>query len=139
MALHNDLRHALANGELRLDHQPIVSTSDGRITGVEALLRWVHPSHGIVGPDVVIPLAEQYGLIAEIGQWALERACLDSHLWPTPDGHDLDIAVNVSALQLLAPDFAASVERVLAPRAPIPRSSPWRSPRACPCTAAIPF
>ena len=111
--LNRDLRGALARGELRTEYQPIVSTADGRITGVEALLRWTHPVHGIVGPQTAIPLAERSGLINEIGRWVLERACLDRQQWPRHDPYGLDVSVNVSAHQLMTPDFPASVAAVL--------------------------
>jgi diguanylate cyclase (GGDEF)-like protein len=109
-----DLHHACPDGELRMEYQPIVSTVDGRILGVEALLRWAHPSRGLVSPAMLIPLAEQSGLITEIGQWVLEQACLDLRRWR--DHHqtdDLAVSVNVSAYQLMSPEFTAGVEDVL--------------------------
>ena len=113
--LNRDLRGALARGELRTAYQPIVSTANGRITGAEALLRWTHPTHGIVAPDTAVPLAERSGLITEIGRWVLERACVDRHQWPRHEqSGELEISVNVSAHQLMAPDFAATVASVLA-------------------------
>lgn len=113
--LNRDLRGALARGELRTDYQPIVSTDSGRITGVEALLRWTHPKHGVVAPQTAVPLAERSGLITEIGRWVLERACLDRREWPRADDTDaLEISVNVSAHQLMANDFPATVASVLA-------------------------
>ena len=113
--LNRDLRGALARGELRTEYQPIVSTANGRITGAEALLRWTHPTHGIVAPETAVPLAERSGLITEIGRWVLERACIDRHQWPRPEqSGELQISVNVSAHQLMAPDFAATVASVLA-------------------------
>jgi diguanylate cyclase (GGDEF)-like protein len=112
--LNRDLRGALARGELRTEYQPIVATTDGRITGVEALLRWTHPVHGNVAPQTAVPLAERSGLITEIGRWVLERACLDRQKWPrNDDPYGLDISVNVSAHQLMAPDFPATVAAVL--------------------------
>jgi EAL domain-containing protein (putative c-di-GMP-specific phosphodiesterase class I) len=109
------LRGALGRGELRTDYQPIVSTANGQITGVEALLRWTHPTHGIVAPQTAVPLAERSGLINEIGRWVLERACLDRQSWPQiDDDAGLEIAVNVSAHQLMAADFPATVASVLA-------------------------
>jgi diguanylate cyclase (GGDEF)-like protein len=104
-SLEHDLRGATARGELRTEYQPIVETADGRITGAEALLRWVHPSRGLVMPTLVVPLAEQSGLITEIGRWVLEQACLQ------PD--DLTVSVNVSGIQLMSPGYAASVASVL--------------------------
>ncbi|MEA2670561.1 MAG: hypothetical protein QOG45_781 [Chloroflexota bacterium] len=109
-----DLRHACPDGELRMEYQPIVTTVDGRIIGAEALLRWAHPSRGVVSPAMLIPLAEQSGLITEIGQWVLEQACLDLRRWR--DHHqtdDLTVSVNVSAYQLMSPEFTATVEDVL--------------------------
>ncbi|MDQ6724624.1 MAG: EAL domain-containing protein [Actinomycetota bacterium] len=112
VSLHRDLRRACARGELRLEYQPIVTTTDGRIVGVEALVRWAHPSRGLISPAALIPLAEQSGLITEIGRWVLEQACGRA-------GHgrhkvdDLATAVNVSPHQLMSPDFTATVEDVL--------------------------
>ena len=113
--LNRDLRGALARRELRTEYQPIVATADGRITGVEALLRWAHPVRGIVAPDTIVPLAEQSGLIVEIGRWVLMQACMDLHRWQRHDDHrELEICVNISSSQLMAPDFAATVADVLA-------------------------
>jgi len=112
--LNRDLRGALARGELRTDYQPIVSTANGRITGVEALLRWTHPVHGVVAPQTAVPLAERSGLIADIGRWVLERACLDRQCWHVVDHDELEMSVNVSAHQLMATDFPATVASVLA-------------------------
>jgi diguanylate cyclase (GGDEF)-like protein len=113
-SLQRDLRGACRGGELTMDYQPIVRTVDGRIVGVEALLRWAHPSRGPVSPSTLIPLAEQAGLITEIGQWVLERACRELRRWR--DRHhtdDLALSVNVSAHQLMSADFTATVEDVL--------------------------
>ncbi len=113
-SLNRDLRGALARRELRTEYQPIVATSDGRITGVEALLRWVHPVRGIVASDTIVPLAEQSGLIVDIGRWVLMQSCIDLHRWQRHDHHhDLEICVNISSSQLMAPDFAATVADVL--------------------------
>ncbi len=113
LGLERDLRGAPARGELRAEYQPIVDTSDGRITGVEALVRWAHPSRGVVMPDVLIPIAEQTGLIIEIGRWVLGQSCPDRHRWQSLRTDDLTMSVNVSARQLMAPDFAATVADVL--------------------------
>jgi diguanylate cyclase (GGDEF)-like protein len=113
-SMQRDLRGACRGGELRMEYQPIVRTVDGRIVGVEALLRWVHPSRGLVSPSTLVPLAEQAGLITEIGQWVLEQACRDLRSWR--DRHhtdDLAVSVNVSAHQLMSADFTATVEDVL--------------------------
>ena len=81
LSLRSTLGEAADRGELRLDYQPIVSTVEGRIDGVEALLRWDHPTRGPIAPAVMIPLAEQSGQIIEIGRWVLEHACAEP-----PDG-----------------------------------------------------
>ena len=111
--LERDLRGAAARGELRAEYQPIVDTTDGRITGVEALVRWAHPTHGLVMPTVLVPIAEQSGLILDIGRWVLERAFPDRHRWQRRRTDDLTMSVNVSAQQLMSPDFAATVTEVL--------------------------
>jgi diguanylate cyclase (GGDEF)-like protein len=113
--LERELRGAAARGELRTEYQPIVETGDGRITGVEALLRWAHPSRGLLMPTLLVPLAERSGLITEIGRWVLEKACADRHRWQSRRRtDDLTMSVNVSAPQLMSPDFAATVAAVLA-------------------------
>jgi diguanylate cyclase (GGDEF)-like protein len=114
-SLKRDLRGAATRGELRTEYQPIVDSADGRVTGVEALLRWAHPSRGLVSPTTLVPLAEQSGLITEIGRWVLEQACPDRHRWQSPgQPDDLAMSVNVSAHQLMSPDFVATVAAVLA-------------------------
>jgi diguanylate cyclase (GGDEF)-like protein len=113
--LRRDLNVAIQRRELRVDYQPIIATADGRLMGVEALLRWDHPVQGAIGPTTVIPLAEQSGAITEIGRWVLTQACLDRQRWV--DGSDdtgSGVAVNVSAHQLMAPDFVSMVNGVLA-------------------------
>jgi diguanylate cyclase (GGDEF)-like protein len=112
--LEHDLRGAVARGELRTEYQPIVETHTGRVAGVEALLRWAHPTRGMVSPAELIPIAEQAGLITEIGRWVLEQTCRDRHRWQhsrRPD--DLTISINVSAHQLMSPDYTATVATVL--------------------------
>jgi diguanylate cyclase (GGDEF)-like protein len=113
-SLQGDLHGAVTRGELRADYQPIVSISDGRVSGVEALLRWAHPRRGLIAPSTLIPFAEHSGLIIEIGQWVLRQACLDRHRWENEGSTGgLEQSVNVSAHQLLSPGFAATVGIVL--------------------------
>ncbi len=107
-ALEFDLRSALPAGGLELAYQPQRSGS-GRLIGVEALARWTHPTYGVVGPDQFIPIAEQGGLIEDLGLWAIRRAIRDTILL---DG--LRVAVNVSPLQLRAPGFVEAVRGILA-------------------------
>ncbi|MFP7722289.1 EAL domain-containing protein [Lysobacter sp. A3-1-A15] len=108
------LRKVLDRGELRLAFQPQLSLADGRITGVEALLRWSSPDYGEIPPSQFIPLAEETGLIIEIGEWVLREACSTLARWRPHGLDDLAIAVNVSALQLLRGDLPEVVARVLA-------------------------
>jgi diguanylate cyclase (GGDEF)-like protein len=113
-SLETDLHTAIADGALAIAYQPIVRTGDGLVTGVEALLRWTHPDHGQVSPLLAIGIAEQSGLINEIGQWVLENSCRDRARWlhDFPD-RPLDLSVNVSGRQLLSKGFAALVDDLL--------------------------
>jgi diguanylate cyclase (GGDEF)-like protein len=113
-SLRDDLSRALGRHELRLEYQPVVRTTDGRVVCFEALIRWNHPERGPISPAVLVPLAERSGDIVEIGKWVLERACVDRHRWESK-GHEgaLAMAVNVSPHQLMAPGFLAMVEDVL--------------------------
>jgi diguanylate cyclase (GGDEF)-like protein len=109
------LRAALRLGQFRLRYQPLVSTTDGHIVGVEALLRWEDPLRGQVQPDDFIPLLEETGLIVPVGAWVLEEACRQAAAWRRqgPPAAELTISVNVSPRQLAQPDFAATVARAL--------------------------
>jgi len=106
--LEGDLLHAIQNDGLRAAYQPIVNVAGDKVVGVEALARWKHPKLGDIPPSQFIPIAEHSGLIVELGEWMLRRACLDGRDWP-----DLKIAVNVSPLQFRRADFVEVVERIL--------------------------
>jgi len=108
------LRKVLDRGELRLVFQPQLALAEERITGVEALLRWHSDEHGDIPPSDFIPMAEESGLILEIGEWVLREACLTLQRWRQHGLTNLTISVNVSVLQLLRGDFAEVVSRVLA-------------------------
>ena len=108
------LRRALERGELSLVYQPKLSLSDGRVTGVEALLRWQSEELGPVPPGVFIPLAEEVGLIGAIGEFVLERACADLRQWRALGLTQLTMAVNLSAAQLVHGDLARRIGKVLA-------------------------
>ena len=108
--LEQDLRDAIAHGGLELYYQPVVHTTTERITGFEALLRWNHPVRGPVSPGLFIPIAEDAGLIAQIGEWALRTACADLARWP----ESVRVAVNVSPLQFANPALPAIVTSALA-------------------------
>lgn len=108
--LEADLREAVANGGLELCYQPVVQTATERIAGFEALLRWTHPVHGPMSPSKFIPIAEDVGLITQIGEWALRTACNELARWPDP----VRVAVNVSPLQFANPALPAVVTSALA-------------------------
>ena len=110
LELESGLRGALERGELCLHYQPQVSLPDGQITGVEALLRWNHPKHGLIPPLRFIPIAEQTGMIIPIGAWVIEEACRQAAEW---NDRDLVVSINVSPRQLGASDFAADVARTI--------------------------
>jgi EAL domain-containing protein (putative c-di-GMP-specific phosphodiesterase class I) len=99
MRLETELRAALAGGQLELHYQPKVSLRSGRIVGAEALLRWRHPERGMVPPDQFIALAEETGLIFEIGSWVLEEACRQIRAWKDAGLAMPPVAVNLSARQ----------------------------------------
>lgn len=108
--LEADLREAVANGGLTLAYQPVVHTTTERISGFEALLRWHHPVHGPISPAKFIPIAEDVGLIAQIGEWALRTACDELAKWPEA----VRVAVNVSPLQFANPALPSVVTSALA-------------------------
>ena len=114
-SLQGDLGDAVRRRQLRLEYQPFVHISDGLVNGVEALLRWDHPTRGPIAPGVLIPFAEKSGDIIEIGRWVLEQACIDRHRWGSnTDSEAFVMSVNVSAHQLMAPGFISMVEHVMA-------------------------
>lgn len=100
LSLANALRKALANNELELHFQPKVETRTLRVLGAEALLRWTSPEFGKVSPNEFIPVAEEMGLISELGEWVLKQACIQHRIWENAGYGDLTIAVNISARQL---------------------------------------
>jgi EAL domain-containing protein (putative c-di-GMP-specific phosphodiesterase class I) len=113
--LEQDLRLAVEREELLVDYQPLVDADSGRVTGVEALVRWKHAALGLVAPDTFIPIAEATGLIAGIGAWVLAAACEQMASWRADAAVDLEyVSVNVSAAQLADAGFPALVERTLA-------------------------
>jgi diguanylate cyclase (GGDEF)-like protein len=106
--MEEDLRQAIKTNDFRLLYQPQVDR--GILIGAEALVRWKHPKRGLLPPDEFIPLAEQTGLILSLGDWVLEAACKQLAAWATRKGTaDLTVAVNISARQLLNPDFVKNV------------------------------
>ncbi|GAA3078304.1 hypothetical protein GCM10010520_26790 [Rhizobium viscosum] len=109
-ALEADLRAAVQNEEFELHYQPLYDLAQHRICGFEALIRWNHPVRGRVSPMEFIPLAEEVGLVVDIGRWVLRQACNDAAQWP----EDIKIAVNVSAIQFSSSDLPKDVGEALA-------------------------
>jgi diguanylate cyclase (GGDEF)-like protein len=112
-ALENSLRHALEREEFLLHYQPKVNIRTGQIIGLEALIRWEHPELGLVSPATFIPLAEETGLIVEIGTWVMKTACAQTVKWHQAGLAPLSCAVNLSARQLFQPDLVNVVAQVL--------------------------
>jgi len=106
------LKTALVNEEMFLQYQPIVNRK-GDLSGVEALIRWNHPEHGLISPDKFIPSAEASGLINKIGQWVLEHALSDIRDFNMTMGTDIYVSINVSTRQLNAPDFSDLINRTI--------------------------
>lgn len=112
--LEQGLRRAIEEDQLLLHYQPQVELADGRIVGVEALVRWNHPQHGMIPPVRFIPVAEESGVIDSLGRWVLERACREVAGLRQRSGEQLRLAVNVSAREFMREDFIASVLATLA-------------------------
>jgi diguanylate cyclase (GGDEF)-like protein len=105
-----DLRQAITNGGLEVHYQPCLSLQDNKITGCEALVRWRHPERGFVSPAEFIPIAEDTGLINELGEWVLTTACTEAATWPA----DINLAVNVSPVQFKSGTLSLKIAAALA-------------------------
>jgi diguanylate cyclase (GGDEF)-like protein len=112
LSLQNDLRHAIELNQLTLHYQPKMDGQRGQIRGVEALLRWTHPTRGPVSPVVFIPLAERFGLIGAIGNWVIDEACRQMEAW-ADDGVRMRVAINLSVHQLREEDLVARIREAL--------------------------
>ncbi len=108
-----DLRSAVDHGQLRLVYQPQVDLTSGRMTGVEALVRWQHPERGLITPDEFVPVAESTGIIVAIDDWVLREACTQLRAWDDAGLAPLHMAVNVSARRLVTDDLACTISSVL--------------------------
>ncbi len=104
-----DLRDAITNSELSMHYQPLICAKTHTVQACEALMRWEHPERGSISPGVFIPVAEEIGIIKEMGDWALREVCRQAKEWPV----DLRVAVNVSAIQFSHDDFAHVVKNAL--------------------------
>jgi diguanylate cyclase (GGDEF)-like protein/PAS domain S-box-containing protein len=109
LVLERDLREAMEKNQLQLHYQPKVSLDGWEVIGFEALLRWNHPEHGAITPNEFIPVAEDSGLILPMGEWALTEACCQAARWPDP----LQVAVNISPVQVMAQNLPEAVQRAL--------------------------
>jgi diguanylate cyclase (GGDEF)-like protein/PAS domain S-box-containing protein len=114
LTLETHLRHALERREFVLHYQPQVDVTSGRITGVEALIRWQHPEFGLLGPQQFITLAEETGLIVPIGEWVMRTACAQVRAWRDAGLGSIGVAVNLSGRQFNEPDFVDRMVRLVA-------------------------
>ena len=121
LKLESGIRRAIEAGELLLHYQPQFDGGSRRLVGVEALVRWSHPELGMVGPDRFIPVAEDTGLIAPLGEWVLRKACEQQVRWRHARQEDLQVAINISPLQFRRPDFIDNVKRIIAETGANPR------------------
>jgi diguanylate cyclase len=117
LSLQNDLRSAVKRGELQLHYQPKIdgrhtASRHGQISGVEALLRWNHPTRGLIGPLVFIPIAERIGLITDLGNWVIDEACRQIRSWDD-EGLKVPVAINLSAYQLRDPNLVTHIRESL--------------------------
>jgi len=113
LSLEGDLRYALGRNEFLLHYQAKVNLQTGQITGMEALIRWLHPQRGMVSPAEFVPIAEECGLILPIGRWVLLEACRQARAWSDSGLKVVPVAVNVSAAEFGAKDFLSGVRAVL--------------------------
>lgn len=113
LAIERELAASVAGGQLRLHYQPIVDVADGRICGVEALVRWQHPTRGLLPPAKFIELAEDSGLIVPIGSWVLDEACRQAELWQRGGLDGIAVAVNLSARQFAQSGLVDTVARAV--------------------------
>jgi EAL domain-containing protein (putative c-di-GMP-specific phosphodiesterase class I) len=114
LLLENDLRRALGRREFELYYQPKVDIQEGRVVGMEALVRWRHPHRGLLLPDEFIPLAEETGLIVAIGRWVITEACAQTKAWQTVGLQKLRVAVNISGVQFRQRDLLDTIAHALA-------------------------
>ncbi len=113
LELRKELHQAVADEAFELHYQPVIDMKNGRMIGVEALVRWNHPTRGMVNPDDFIPVAEDTGVIIPIGEWVLWEACIQVLRWERRHGVRLDVAINLSARQLVSPSLLATVSDML--------------------------
>ncbi|PSB02085.1 putative bifunctional diguanylate cyclase/phosphodiesterase [Merismopedia glauca] len=113
LALENELHGALDRGEMVVFYQPLIDLDSGKLTALEALVRWQHPTRGLVSPAKFIPIAEANGMIINLGEWVLQTACAQNRAWQLAGFPPIRISVNLSARQFEQPDLVQVVERIL--------------------------
>ncbi len=112
--LKNELKAAIQNKELSLNYQPLIDLNSGNIIGLEALIRWQHPIMGLISPSIFIPIAEESGLILEIGEWVLRTSCAQASLWHQSSAYStIKISVNISSKQFRDKNFVPLIRDVL--------------------------
>ncbi|MEW6601180.1 MAG: EAL domain-containing protein [Nitrospirota bacterium] len=121
LTLENDLRRALERNEFVLHYQPLIDIATGAITGMEALIRWIHPENGIIPPSDFIPLAEETGLIIPISEWVIKTACDQSNNWRAEGHQPVPVSVNLSSQQFQQKDFIKDLSGILSETGMSPR------------------
>jgi len=111
--LETDLRHAIERDQLELYYQPQIDTHSGELTGVEGLMRWNHPEKGIISPDIFITVAEETGLILQLGDWLLDTACQHTKQLESTKLNDITVALNISGIQIQEESFIDTVWNAL--------------------------
>ena len=113
LLLENDIRKGISANEFFLHYQPQVDLANNKIIGCEALVRWDHPTRGRLPPDLFIPIAEECGLIKELGLWVMEEACSQQVKWSKQGLPKLKMAINISSRQFLSHDLTRQIEDVI--------------------------
>ncbi|NTZ20051.1 EAL domain-containing protein [Paenibacillus sp. JMULE4] len=111
--LENELKKAIQYEQFRIDYQPKLDLATGKVTGMEALVRWDHPELGRIAPNKFIPIAEETGLIIPLGEWVLRRGCEQNKHWQDQGYPPLKVSVNLSARQFYQPDLLDMISRIL--------------------------
>ncbi|AFY64591.1 bifunctional diguanylate cyclase/phosphodiesterase [Geitlerinema sp. PCC 7407] len=116
LQIETDLRKAVKNQEFEIYYQPIINLQNGTIAGAEALLRWIHPTHGMISPAQFIPIAEETGLILQLGNWVLWQSCHQLNFWQTQQlvSSDFFVSINLAAAQFAEPNFVQQIDAVIA-------------------------
>ncbi|MBA2709113.1 MAG: EAL domain-containing protein [Tatlockia sp.] len=113
LAIQMELRNALVNNEFYLLYQPIINLKTGKISSVETLLRWNHPTKGVIQPLQFIPIAEESRIIILLGEWVFRNACMQNKIWQTMGLKPIPVAINVSGIQMMRDNFADLIRQVI--------------------------